>query len=331
MVFSDDNDSDPRHSAMTAPIIPIKSVLSAEEIAAQGAPVPDTLRLPAADLFVARAARLKSLANGHAMAEFLNFCAGLIDAQQQALAALTPAARPDEARIALCRSHDMPLLDAQGGELDASPNGVFGQALATLLQAAQGFAPAPARDIIVRLQALPADQVAKEARLILKAESGFDTGYAPFLGAALQVDWTHRALALTKGDVFVCEEGSLCPVCGSHPVASVVRIGEGGHGVRYAVCGLCASEWHVTRIKCVPCMNTKGIAYSALEGEGAERFKAVQVETCDECKSALKLVSLEKDHNAEPFADDLATLMLDMLVDDAGYHRAGRNLFYFAP
>lgn len=316
---------------MTATTIPIKSVLSAEEIAAQRAPAPDTLRLPPADLFATRAARLTSLARGHAMGEYLNFCARLIAVQDRALAALKPAARPDAALAERCRSHGMPLLDAQGGDLDASAFGAFGQALALILEEAQTFAPAPARDIIARLKGLGADALAKEARLILKAEPGFDTGYAPFIGAALQVDWTHRARALEAGDVFVREEGSLCPVCGSHPVSSIVRIGEGGHGVRYAVCGLCASEWHVTRIKCVPCQSTKGIAYSALDGEGADRFKAVQVETCDECKSALKLVSLEKDPNAEPFADDLATLMLDMLVDDAGYQRAGRNLFYFAP
>ena len=30
-------------------------------------------------------------------------------------------------------------------------------------------------------------------------------------------------------------------------------------------------------------------------------------------------------------ADDLATLALDMLVDEAGFHRAGRNLFLFLP
>ena len=40
---------------------------------------------------------------------------------------------------------------------------------------------------------------------------------------------------------------------------------------------------------------------------------------------------MEKDPLVDPFADDLASLALDMLADDAGFHRAGRNLFLFTP
>ena len=40
----------------------------------------------------------------------------------------------------------------------------------------------------------------------------------------------------------------------------------------------------------------------------------------------LKIVYQEKDPNVDPVADDLATLALDMLVDEAGYERSGPNL-----
>ena len=40
---------------------------------------------------------------------------------------------------------------------------------------------------------------------------------------------------------------------------------------------------------------------------------------------------METDPAVDAFADDLATLALDMLVDEAGFHRAGRNLFLFTP
>ena len=53
--------------------------------------------------------------------------------------------------------------------------------------------------------------------------------------------------------------------------------------------------------------------------------------TCPDCQASLKIVSMETDPAVDAFADDLATLALDMLVDEAGFHRAGLNLFLFLP
>jgi FdhE protein len=51
----------------------------------------------------------------------------------------------------------------------------------------------------------------------------------------------------------------------------------------------------------------------------------VRAETCEACKSYLKIVYQEKG-TVDPVADDLATLALDILVDEAGYARSGPNL-----
>jgi FdhE protein len=51
----------------------------------------------------------------------------------------------------------------------------------------------------------------------------------------------------------------------------------------------------------------------------------VRAETCDSCKSYLKIVYSRKGP-VDPVADDLATLALDILVDEAGYARSGPNL-----
>jgi FdhE protein len=114
----------------------------------------------------------------------------------------------------------------------------------------------------------------------------------------------------------------LCPVCGSHPVASVVRIGGAQQGLRYLVCSLCASEWHMVRVKCSACGSTKGISYLGIDGAS----QAIKAECCDECKTYLKIFYLEQDTSLVPAADDLATLALDMLVDQAGYNRIVPNL-----
>ncbi len=54
---------------------------------------------------------------------------------------------------------------------------------------------------------------------------------------------------------------------------------------------------------------------------------AAKAEACDRCHTYLKLFYLEQNPRAEPFADDVATLSLDLLMSEAGYARSGVNLF----
>ena len=51
----------------------------------------------------------------------------------------------------------------------------------------------------------------------------------------------------------------------------------------------------------------------------------MQAETCDECRSYVKMLYQAKDMAVEPMADDLASLGLDMLVGEAGYRRNAAN------
>lgn len=309
----------------------MQKLLSPEEIATQAGSEGNTNRLPAPRLFAERAARLRTLADGHAMADFLRFAAHLADAQQSRLDKHGATARPDSAHLERCRQHGMPPLDAHGAELPAD----WQDSLKALAADVAAHAPAGLQNAIAELADFPAERLDALARAILRCEEDLsnplELALAPLIGAALQVQWTARAQALQVGDIPAGFEDSLCPACGSHPVASIVRIGDAGHGVRYAACSLCACEWHVTRIKCVPCHNTRDIAYQGLENAQGDPHPAVKAETCPECHSSLKIVSMEKDPLVEAFADDLATLALDMLVDETGFHRAGRNLFLFTP
>lgn len=310
----------------------MQPLLSPEEIATQAPGDILTNRLPADRLFAQRADRLRTLAAGHAMADFLLFCARIADVQQSALERLRPLTqRPDEGLLLRCRQHGMPPLDAQGADLPDT----WYEVLTTLSRELEPWAPPVLQSALLSLPGLGRPALDALARSILRCEASPDTvielALAPLVGAALQVTWTARALALSGQDIPSGFEDSLCPACGSHPVASIVRIGDAGHGVRYATCSLCANEWHVTRIKCVPCHNTKDIAYQGLEGEEGALNPGVKAETCPACQASLKIVSMEKDPFVDAFADDLATLALDMLVDEAGFHRAGRNLFLFTP
>jgi FdhE protein len=156
---------------------------------------------------------------------------------------------------------------------------------------------------------------------------------APFIVAALQVVWTDLAADIDKREVPYIERLGLCPVCGSQPVASIVHVGGVHDNYRFLQCGLCATEWHMVRAKCSNCDSTKGIAYHALGSPDAgtatreaESKKApLKAESCDECHAYRKIGYQDRDYDFEPFADDLASLTLDIAMGEAGYRRASNH------
>lgn len=283
------------------------------------------LRLPSRQVFAERAARLRHLAEGNSLGEYLALMAKLAQVQHEALGAFT-APLPDEARLSLARTHGMPPLPCEG-----PIEGLWREALRAVLTAlsTQELGEAP-RATVARLeQALTAEPQRLDAlvQALLAGEEPGDVGAAPFLMAALQVYWTERASRLPPAAVPAAVPSRVCPVCGSLPVASIVRVGAASDGLRYLHCGLCASEWHMVRVKCSHCEDTRSVAYHHLEG-GSEAIKA---ESCDACHSYRKIFYQEKDLEVDAVADDLASLTLDVLMGEAGYVRASANpLLWFA-
>jgi FdhE protein len=104
-------------------------------------------------------------------------------------------------------------------------------------------------------------------------------------------------------------------------VASIVRADKAYQGYRYLHCSLCATEWHLVRVKCSHCESTEGVHYHSIEGGSA----AVRAEACDSCKTYRKICYQEHDMEVEPMADDLASLTLDLLMTEAGFHRGSGN------
>ncbi|WP_413436553.1 formate dehydrogenase accessory protein FdhE [Sulfuriferula sp. GW1] len=284
---------------------------------------PPFLRQPNASvLFGERSRRLMTLAEGHTMADFLRFMGHLAEAQQHALNNLGTPKLPDAEQIMLCKTHGMPPLGTQTLLRDAS----WREGLSTILKQVSGQANAATQAAIVRIQALSETELEVFADRLLSGDyAGVDLAAAPLIGAALQVYWVRLASALEPDDFPRPDVHTLCPACGSLPTASVVRIGGVEQGLRYLHCSLCESEWNMVRIKCSHCESTKGIAYFNIDG-GDE---AVKAETCDECNSYLKIFYMEKNMAVDPIADDLASLALDILMDEAGYQRSGPNLLLF--
>lgn len=313
------------------------------------------LRLPADDVFGARAARLRRLAAGDvigtpvspALSGYLLLMADLVDAQDTVFRSLTmaDAALPDLDALDSARRHAMPPLPALGARLP-SWHTIFERLLIRLDTIA-----ASRPQLVAVLAALHAlDKAALEAladAVLAQRTEKLDPAQAPFVAAALQVLWTYRAGKLAAKDVPALETGTVCPVCGAQPVASVIRIGGQSQGYRYLQCGLCTTEWHMVRVKCSHCGQNAKIAYQGLDRRGDADYveasdaplvnkandpqKVIRAETCDDCHTYRKIVNQEHDYEVEPLADDLASLVLDVLVTEAGYTRASMNpLLWFS-
>lgn len=284
------------------------------------------LILPERDrLFAVRAARLTALAPGHALEGYLMLVAALATRQQSAIDALDPAG-PSESELARARAHAMPQLPARGLERDPKWRAILRE-LATGMADSSSFPPAVA-EVCRRLASAEDEWLEARAEEVLQNTGrAADPASALFLVAALQVLWTALASRLDGALVAVPEHPGFCPVCGSLPVVSIVRSRAPYAGYRYLQCGLCATEWHRVRVECTQCAATQHVAYQSIEG----RSTAIRAETCDDCKGYRKIFYQEHDDAVEALADDLASLALDLLLTDAGFHRASANPLYWQP
>lgn len=282
--------------------------------------------LPGAALrYGERASRFETLADGHPMADYLRLMAQVARAQEAVLPAR--AAAPIVAsRIEASRDHGMPPLAAQSHEREAGWCADLRELIATV----QRSAGTGAQETLARLAALEiAELEALAERVLGGATLDADAGFVPFVGAALQVYFSRLAATLAVTDVERCDVVSVCPVCAMRPVGSVLRIGP-QHSLRYLHCALCETEWNLPRLQCSSCRaDDSKLTYLSIEQEGRSAADALtKAEACSECRSYLKLFNQDKNAFVDPMADDLATLALDMLVDEQGYARSGPNLLF---
>lgn len=273
-----------------------------------------------ASLFARRSLRLRALTEGHRLGPYLHFLAAVSECQHRIQRDLPQPGLPAEAVRTRARRHGMPPLDRAGFAADEAYEATSQRLFALV---ADIDMPDDARAALARARG--ADAAARDAMLqavladAIPVETLADHVYA---AAALQVHFARLAARLDAATLEPLGAG-VCPACGGAPVASVIFGRQGAHGARYCACSLCATQWHVVRIKCVLCESTEGIAYQALDG-GPDTVKA---ETCENCRGYVKILHQHKDSALEPVADDVATLGLDMLLHQDGYRRGGVNPF----
>lgn len=288
------------------------------------------VRLPVRErVFARRAARLRERAQGHPLGDYLRLLATVCDVQQRALAGFAPAP-PSAERLARAREHAMPPLLATDWPRDPHWRRIVREIAGSL---ATADVPAAVGALGARLRDAPQAWLEAQADALLGvSEDAIDVAAAPFVMAALQVLFVASTAAFTAAEVSPLDVRTVCPLCGSAPVASVVA-GQGAQaGQRFLHCALCASEWHRVRVQCTHCgAGGKDIAYrtlarqDAVDDIAAADAEAVRAETCDACRSYRKILYEERDTAVEPVADDLASVALDLLLAEEGYHRASGN------
>lgn len=282
--------------------------------------------LPDAKVFSKRATRLRELVvQVPSLDEFLAFMARLVQAQHQVLTDHEPAWRPAAGAFDQALKHGMPPLGFQALRRDVH----WQQDLLAILDAVELHVGERQRPLLARLREMPAGQLDELADAVFEMRSGDASTRAlmPFVAAALQVCWVRLSIGLPRPPARpVGEAKTLCPCCGAAPVASVVHNERHRSGVRYLHCSLCATEWHLERITCSVCDSGGKLLYLNLNDDQGKPFLPVQAEACNECHSYLKVMQRELHGRADPVADDLASLALDLLLAEQDeYGRSGYN------
>lgn len=250
--------------------------------------------LPPADrLFARRAERLRKLSAGHPMARWMEWLASVSDCQQK--------------------------MFERAPELQAEPltawRAMYDELCAALDRPA-GNEDAALQARVDHCLAFAAGREAGEGR------DQTDV----MVAAALQVAWARASRQRCAQALPAITHREQCPCCGSAAIGGVVMAGDGRGGLRYLECSLCATRWHVVRAHCSLCDSTGEVAYLGLEGTAGE----VQAETCAACTGYIKLFFEARAPGIDPVADDLATLVLDVLVGEEGFARGAPNLLLVA-
>lgn len=178
------------------------------------------VRLPnPALLFADRARRLRDLADGHTMADYLLFLARVVDAQDSCVAHLpAPACVPAD-QLALRAEHAMPPLS----DHQVRDNPDLLAAIAHLLAHLDlRHAPEQAQSAADAVRAMPDAERLGLAADVFGGSFPLDrVAESLFVAAALQVHLARLAARLDAKAVTPPAEG-ICPVCGGAPVSSVV-------------------------------------------------------------------------------------------------------------
>jgi FdhE protein len=285
-----------------------------------GVKAPDAIVLPdPATRFANTAVRLEKRSAGHPMADWLGFMSRLAWAQHKAAADLALAETVPSSVVEQAVAARLPPLAADGHRRAPAWRASLAIFRANL---ATADVPDQARGAIAKLEMADTIVIERLADTFLHGRiEASDAASALYVAAALQVYFTRMAATLPVSSLRLLEQRGLCPSCGSLPSAGMVTASGQTPGTRYLHCSLCATAWTHVRAVCITCGDSRSISLEGVEGDDG----LVKAETCGACHTYAKMIYQKQDMKADPFADDLASLGLDVLVGEAGWPRHAPN------
>lgn len=293
-------------------------ILSESEIkqAANSFQTPAVLFANPKNLYQRRAKRLRELAQNHPLSDYLLFAADIVESQ---LSTLEKNPLPPQQFEQL---NDIEPLNAK----TFKRNCIWREYLTEILDEIKPKANEQVAATIEFLEKASSAELEEMANKLLAQEFNLvSSDKAVFIWAALSLYWLQAAQQIPhNSQVENAENLHHCPVCGSLPVTSIVQIGT-SQGLRYLHCNLCESEWNLVRAQCTNCNSHDKLEMWSLD----EELALVRAETCGSCESYLKIMFQEKDPHVEPVADDLASIFLDIEMEEKGFARSGLNPFVF--
>ncbi|QDH13287.1 formate dehydrogenase accessory protein FdhE [Formicincola oecophyllae] len=178
-----------------------------------------------------------------------------------------------------------------------------------------------------RLHDLAADRAAlsqQAASLLAGDFLSVDGAVSAPLWAALSLAWAQGAQRLLADEnareARTKTPSVACPACGGLPTGSLLMGGK-REGLRYQHCALCETRWHRVRSVCTQCGDGQSMDYWSVD----DREAPMEVESCGQCQTYVKVFRLDRAPDLEPVASDFASLMLDDAVGREGFTRATVN------
>ena len=273
------------------------------------------------NLYQRRAARLRELAQDHPLADYLLFAAAIADAQ---LALLEDMPIPQDPRLQALSAEQLANkpLDVKNWQRDP----IWRKLLTALLEKLKPSANDQILTTIEWLEKAADSELEDLADKVLAQEfATISSDKAVFVWAALSLYWLQLVQQIPHNAKQESTENlHCCPVCNTAPTASLVHFGS-QQGLRYLHCALCESEWNMVRSQCSNCGQNKELDYWSID----DYMAAIRSESCGSCKSYLKIMFQEKEPKVEVIADDLASLFLDMEMEEKGFMKSGLNPFIF--
>lgn len=275
------------------------------------------------NLYQRRAERLTQLAtDDHPFQAYLLFVAKIARAQQAVLNERPIAKIPEKLTAYLNEHQGVKPLDSKQWQ---RPN-EWVELLLALIDKLKPQVNEQIEATLDNLAKLATSELEQFADWLLSDEfERVPSSYALFIWAALSLYWVQLTAQLPRqAKAEVGSDRHTCPVCDSLPVASVVQFGD-TQGLRYLHCSLCETDWHMVRAKCSVCDQAGKLDYWSLDDVNA----LVKAESCGDCQSYLKVMYQDKDPYMEVVADDLASIFLDIEMDEKGFARSGLNPLFF--